>query len=397
MSSELSLDEIRHIQEKGMELQRGLASRARESGTLVFIHVPLPFKLPLDDGFHLGFDNDEARFLELVHYPYHPTEYVGEPILSETLEPTPMDDYVRAMRTVARFGAPLSLEALGDEGGVKAHPDFTDHLHKFPDRFEVKVNHSLGKLLDDGLVALNHLIRSYRVLEKESRIRPVDGKERLPSTLMFTVWDISKARDLQFGIQLRQRDDIKEIRRGLLMIHPQHPSLDQQAPDYQRIGKIVALTSGALAGHPHPFYTSIDLIQSASARLAEGDYGSSVIDAATGIEAYVHAFVRLDSEHQGVPPEKIKSKLETGFFNLIKDHFAYRLESGFDPDSPSNALDQWYSSAYKLRNKIVHEGYIAKRSEAEEAVKEASLFLTATYDSVMAKSDRFPEIAKLMS
>ena len=271
-------------------MQRELAANAKEVGGLVLIHVPLPFKLPLVDGFKMGWNNGEARFLELVHYPYHPTEHVGEPIFTDTLEPT-RPDFVNGMRTVVRFGAPLPLEAFEGTTTVKAHPDFADYIHRFTVGFEIEVSLPLGALIDDGLIALNHLIRSYRVLEKGRRIRPVDGKERLPSTLLYTVWDIRKAMNLQFGIKLRQREDVAQVGQGILLIHPEQPT-DRGTPDYQRTGKIVTLTSQALDGAPHPFYTAMDLIQSSYARLSEGDYGSAVIDAATGIEAYVHAFAR---------------------------------------------------------------------------------------------------------
>lgn len=43
--------------------------KARETGTLALIHVPLPFKLTLEDGFNLGFDNDEARFFRADPLP----------------------------------------------------------------------------------------------------------------------------------------------------------------------------------------------------------------------------------------------------------------------------------------------------------------------------------------
>ena len=102
-------------------------------------------------------------------------------------------------------------------------------------------------------------------------------------------------------------------------------------------------------------------------------------------------------EHRKVKPEKVESRLQAGFRNLLEVRFARPLGSKFDPGAPSNAFDQWYSSAYKLRNKVVHEGYVVNRTEAIGAVEEASLFLTATYDGVMVDPKRFPEIARLIS
>lgn len=156
------------------------------------------------------------------------------------------------------------------------------------------------------------------------------------------------------------------------------------------------MTSGALEGDPHPFFVSTDLVQSARSKLSQGDYNSAIIDAATGIEAYVHAFAKLDMESRKVPQDKISGRLRSSFRNVVEKHFANRLGLSFDPDQPSNSVDVWYSSAYKLRNKVVHEGRTATRSEARKAVNETLDFLDLTAQCVKNNLGEFSEIWKYL-
>lgn len=131
------------FQRWGWDVQRELTAKAVEMGGLVLIHVPLPFKLPLIDGFRMGWDNDEAKFLELIHYPIPQSQHIGEPIFTESIGPIELPSRASDMMTIVRFGKPIALEALEQTSTVKAHPDFGPDLSKFPAGFDVEISHLL--------------------------------------------------------------------------------------------------------------------------------------------------------------------------------------------------------------------------------------------------------------
>lgn len=216
---ELTLEGIRRFHEDGAQTQRRLTKQAAAMGGLVLIHVPLPFKLPLQDGFRMGWDDDEAKFLELIHYPNEISEYIGEPIFSGNIAPIQMPSYSGSMRTVVRFGKPVALETLDKTLTAKAHPNFRPVIDRFPDDFKIEISQTLGDLLDEGLVALNFLIRSYRILEKDFMGGPVEGIESLPNNLFYTVWDIANVKNLDLGVQILRRQDVVQMGEGLLLVH----------------------------------------------------------------------------------------------------------------------------------------------------------------------------------
>lgn len=388
--------DIVRMRMSGIRTELELTDKAREVGGYVVLHVSLPFQLPLNDGFRYGWDDHEAKFLELIHYPDDSVERVGEPIFHETPDYGDMPAHLRSSYTVVRFGMPMPLEHLQGTGTFKAHPSVADLIDRFPPDTRPAVSRTLGGLLDEGVRTLDFIIRSHRIVTKDAYIWPMEGPGRLPFMLPYTVWDISSAKDLIFGLECLEREDLVLVGEGLFLLR-MGKAVDREAPGLEGTARVVGLASDALRGRPHPFFTASDLMRSAAARAGEGDHNASVIEAVTAVETYVSAFVRLDLAHRGREQDEIDNALGAGFRNLLKDHVARRLGASFDSRSPANPLETWYASAYRLRNEVVHRGILVTPEQAQDTLVRTDEFVGFIRSRMESVPNKFSHVLTYFS
>lgn len=389
-----TFSDLLKISEAGFAREITLSRKARYVGGYLIIHVPLPFRIALYDGFRYGWDDDEARFLELIHYPKPLDLQFGEPIFQtdalERLSPPSQYHY-----TVARFGMPVRLEYYEGQQTFKAHPEAADIAARFLGEDKPEVDVELGRLMDEGINALNFLIRSCRITVKDFLERPLDSLNSLPFTVMYSVWDISQTIDLAFTVGCLKREDIEMVGKGMLLLHEVVP-FRIEPPDFETTGKIVRLASPALRNNPHPFFSASDLLRNSVSREREGNNTGAIIDSVTGIEMFVSTIIRLDKNDKGLSEEEISNILKAGFKNLLKDHLARPLKVSFNPHYPENALELWFTYAYGIRNEVVHEGKQATRHEARRVCAQSDSLAVFIKDTMDKNPQRWTHVRPLL-
>ena len=150
---EISLRRYRDLEKQGVQNKR-----ARRQGGYVMLHAPLPFQLPLHEGFTHRWNDEDARQLEIVHYLDEDREpRVGEPIFE------PADNQASSVprnlarhHTVVRIGMPVLLDDIDQFGTFTAHPSVAAAASGFPPVTPApEPEEVLAQLLDEGLLALN--------------------------------------------------------------------------------------------------------------------------------------------------------------------------------------------------------------------------------------------------
>lgn len=307
---------------------RRLFGKARERGGYVMLHVPLPFKLPLEDGFLYGWDEEEPRFLELIHYPDEDREHsyrlkVGEPVFQAPI-PERGVGFPMNLYTVARFGIAVPRrEVNGGEGDPRGAEEVeTDE--GLAGASDSGRHPQLEDLLDEGLRTLNFFIRAYRTVKNDFSMIPVGGTTSLPFALMYTLWDINRSRDLFLGAACQRRDDLDLLGMGLFLVN-MNLRMDPEPLSLEDTARVVGIASDALMGTPHPLFASADLLRSAGARFEAGDNNAAIIESVTAVETLVSAVLRLHLERRGVGKQQVDSVLRTDFKSKLKDHLARKM------------------------------------------------------------------------
>lgn len=364
-------------------------------------HVPLPFQLPLHEGFRYRWNDEDARQLEIVHYRDEGREpLVGEPIF-EPAESAGADGIPKELiysYTTVRIGMPVPLEETDRLNAFTAHPDVSSAASGFPPVAPAPVpEQTLEQLLEEGLLALNFLIRSLRIVTQDPFIYPIDGLTKLPSILLYTLWDIRGAWRLRFGKDLHTRTDVKEIGKGLFLVHFQVPYDREFIEDQQELWHVVGLASTALHGDPHPFFTSADLMRNAGLRLSGGDHNGAVTESITAVEVFAGTVVRLHLERQGRSKKQVDNVFRSGLKNMLRDHLCRMLGVAFDPENPGNPVEHWYASSYRLRGDVVHQGRLADASQAHLALAEAQEFTAYVRRQMQRNPSAFTHILNFLS
>lgn len=384
------------------EHARRLFGVARDRGGYVVLHVPLPFKLPFEDGFLFGWDEDEPRFLELIHYPERAPEHlyrvkVGEPVF-ESRRGTEQERRLRPppnLYTVARFGVAVpreEIDAGDDEDVVVQQPEETGASEEAPEGIEPWRYPQLERLLDEGLRALNHLIRAYRMTKDDFSVAPIGGTGSLPFSLLYTLWDVRRSRDLFLGAACQRRDDLDLLGMGLFLVNMRLP-VDPEPLSFEDTSKVVAIASDALNGRPHPLFAPADLLRSAGAKLESGDYNAAVVESVTAVETFVSALLRLHLERRGSGKQQVDAALRADFRSKLKDHLARKMMGfDFDPKAARNPLEKWYKGAYEIRGDVVHRGALADAERAGRAFAQSQEVMSFLTGKIKSDPGRYEHI-----
>lgn len=398
----INLEELARSRREQQRITLGLFRKARERGGYVILHVPLPFKLPFEDGFLYGWDEEEPYFLELIHYPEQAPEHsyrvkVGEPIFHSQPSPEWRVAVPTNLYTVARFSMAVPREKIdtGDEGAgqageINADKDSSEADDSWRDP-------QLEDLLDEGLRTLNFLIRAYRTVKDDLSVVPVGGTASLPFALLYTLWDISQSRDLAFGAACQRRDDLDLLGIGLFMVN-MNLRMDPEPLSFEDTARVVGTASAALKGSPHPLFLSADLFRSAGAKLDVGDNNAAVIESVTAVETFVSTLLRLHLERRGTGKQQVDSALRADFRSKLRDHLARKMmEFDFNTRAASNPVEAWYTGAYEIRNDVVHRGLFADIGQAREAFAQSQEVLTFLTEKIKGDPDRYSHIRDLFS
>lgn len=385
----------------GVEEIGQLTQRASQCGGYLVVHVPLPFQLPLESGLVLLWGENEDRHLELAHYPRVELFKQGEPCLND-LEPEAkrVPPEINASYTVARFSRFIPLSDMKDYGPLTMNPEIIEN----EDSENLAQNQAVNELIEEGLRALNSIVRAHRIVTWDVAIYPLSMPDKVASfpanvasVLLCTMWDVQNVEALGLGTDPLSRSDIELLDKFLHVLHFGE-SADREVASRQNTKTILDLAVLALHNDPHPFFVAADLIRSSRTKGGSGDYNATIIECVTGVETFVSTLLRLYLEHENYNQGYVNNVLfKSGLKNLFKQHLGPLLNFGFNENSPSNPVDIWYASSYEFRNLIVHRGHFATREEAQIVFAESLELIDFLTEQLKRQSNKFAYLLPLIS
>lgn len=214
--------------------------------------------------------------------------------------------------TVARFGMAVPREQIdaSDEGAGQTGE--LDASKDPPEEDDSGRDPQLENLLDEGLRALNLLIRAYRTVKDDLSVFPVGGIGSLPFALLYTLWDVSRSRDLSLGAACQRRDDLDLLGMGLFMVN-MNLRVDPEPLSFEDTARVVGMASNALKGNPHPLFASADLFRSAGSKLDVGDNNAAVIESVTARDFRQHPLEvapRTPGDKQAAGRQRVAGRLQ---------------------------------------------------------------------------------------
>lgn len=322
---------------------------------------------------------------------------MGEPVFQSQPSPERRVAIPTNLYTVARFGMAVPREQIdaSDEGAGQTGE--LDASKDPPEEDDSGRDPQLENLLDEGLRALNLLIRAYRTVKDDLSVFPVGGIGSLPFALLYTLWDVSRSRDLSLGAACQRRDDLDLLGMGLFMVN-MNLRVDPEPLSFEDTARVVGMASNALKGNPHPLFASADLFRSAGSKLDVGDNNAAVIESVTAVEIFVSALLRLHLERRGTSKQQVDSALRADFKSKLRDHLARKMMGfEFNPRAASNPVEAWYTGAYEIRNDVVHRGLFADIEQARKAFSQSQEVFAFLSERIKGAPDRYSHFRDLFS
>ena len=75
--------------------------------------------------------------------------------------------------------------------------------------------------------------------------------------------------------------------------------------------------------------------------------------------------------------------------SIVKSQLPKYIGGTWDLTKEDIAVNSWYTTTYKMRNKIVHDGYYPSFNETKEAIDKAVEFRKYIFDRIKAKKEIF--------
>lgn len=145
----------------------------------------------------------------------------------------------------------------------------------------------------------------------------------------------------------------------------------------------------------NPFAYFETLTLTAKRYFNNGFYQEAVIYAQISVETLIRTLYREFLIHEEVNEDKIETLMEkTSFMSMIKSELPPRVGGNWDLNKESSKPNLWYEFTYKLRNRIIHSGYMPSFKEADEAVYNAIEFKLWVVKQVRSKKKKYPKISE---
>ncbi len=122
-----------------------------------------------------------------------------------------------------------------------------------------------------------------------------------------------------------------------------------------------------LEGAGAPLRLFIDFSQRSRRDLLDGLTAQSVVAAAIAAETAVAATLTAEWRAAGAEEALVRRRMDAGFQNLLRDHLRPYLKS---TDGDDAILDSWTEGCYRVRNRVVHEGFVPPHDVAKIALEQ---------------------------
>ncbi|MGB0872998.1 MAG: hypothetical protein ACPGYP_07665 [Solirubrobacterales bacterium] len=209
----------------------------------------------------------------------------------------------------------------------------------------------------DSRTHFNQFLRVLGLTSGNWWIRSVDERE-LAGVVPVIVEELGPPEEL--GLVQRLRGGSFPI-----LVHDSLPNaLNEALVSHDAVGSAAFLLGETKAGRMDTLST-MSMLHDAHSEIVAGRNDQGIVLAVTAIEMAVAAILRVGGPMAGWQESQTKKALNAEFRQRIEHHLSSLFQVKIDLDSRA-VWAAWWQTAYKSRNRIVHEGADLSHSEAIE-------------------------------
>lgn len=238
-------------------------------------------------------------------------------------------------------------------------------------------NNFLSDLFDSLLSYFNLIILSYLVVKKDCDVHYI-SREMLEPVTLFRVVDISTWNIIQ---------------EGLFMLHMDVPYIKEKLSREETL--TILNYQNVLLKEENPFILSEELMLNAKRYQGKGFYKESVFYAQTSVETFINTLYSLLLKSENISKSDIEKLIdETAFMSIIKKEMSKRIGGTWDVERVACPVGSWNEYTYKLRNKVIHAGYLPSIEESDKAIQCAIELREYILKLIFSKKQKFSDIAR---
>jgi len=233
----------------------------------------------------------------------------------------------------------------------------------------------LNTAFDQLIESLNFIITSYQVSQKDDDVHYITKEMFDPAT---------KARIVNVSNW--------ETHGTLFLLHINAP-INKTKLSSKKIDDVMRL-SYLIATDQNPFAYFDTFALSAKRYIKKGFYQEAVIYMQSCIETFIRTLYRellICEGFQGDLDQRIE---DTSFMSMIKKEIPQRIGGNWNIENSASGSYSWYRNTYKLRNRIIHAGYMPDLEEASEALSEAFEFRKWIISQIKSKKKKYPKLSE---
>lgn len=148
----------------------------------------------------------------------------------------------------------------------------------------------------------------------------------------------------------------------------------------------------------NPFITAAELRHAATRELRDGFFRDAVIHAQSAVESMLGSLYVAIREIEGITAIAAEQERENlPFMRMVKREFASRLGGQWDVDDVSTPIGRWRSTAYQLRNKVIHAAYHPTYAETLDAIESVRGFINFITDRMASQTGAYESLKRFVS
>lgn len=240
---------------------------------------------------------------------------------------------------------------------------------------ESNINNELNCAYDLMIKNLNLIIISYLIVTKDVSCYQIT-KEMLAPICMMQIINVIQWQKLWSGIFLTHKN-VEFVKKAL---------------NETEVFKIFQQAHN-IKNNFNPFVLSEELLLNSIRNFNEGHYKEAVFYIQSSIETFLKTLLVKLLEIEQLTELAIDQKLEKpNFMGMVKKEFNTRLGGIWDINNINSEIGKWHNYTYKLRNKIVHSGYMPNFDETNTAISFGINFINYIKDLI--KKNKNPDLLK---
>jgi hypothetical protein len=136
-----------------------------------------------------------------------------------------------------------------------------------------------------------------------------------------------------------------------------------------------------------PFFLFLELMHRCQAAGLTHRHAEAMTTLGTAIEVLLSTVIREAAAELNESAAQTEAALRAGYRQKLEHHLPRYCSLVVDLDDATNAAGGWWQGGYRLRNKIVHEGYRPTTEEAVAAWQGAGEFVTGIREGFRSRPE----------